>query len=467
MKFLHTKYDDLVKPYQEDLFKSLKEFVAIDSKYDDYTRSEQHPFGEGVTKALNYIKDLAIRDGFKARNYDNMVVEILCGEGDKNITILAHADVVPEGKGWSHNPFVVTEKDGVLTGRGVADDKGPLLETYYALKALRDNNMLGNYQVRFIVGGNEESGSAGVIHYFEDINPTQPTLGFSPDAEWPLIYAEKGIRNFKVSGHLELDNIDFIYGGLASNSVIEECKVLLRRKDEKLLDLFKNKIAKDKLCITPNHDGSMTVIVNGKSAHGSTPQLGINAGMQALNVLDEYYDNPDLHHLVASYNDCYGRGINAYYISENMDNQETSLNIGILEYKNKEISMICNYRYVDTCDIKKTAEDIKKVSSPFKVEVLADSHLLYYKKDSVLVKTLLNVYQEETGDYKAKPLAIGGGTYAKEADNIVAFGAEFADWDSKMHGVGEGCRKVDMIKSMGIYARAIYELGKVLDENKI
>ena len=149
-----------------------------------------------------------------------------------------------------------------------------------------------------------------------------------------------------------------------------------------------------------------------------------------------------------------------------MDNEKTSLNIGILDYKHNEISMVCNYRYVDTCDIEKTTEEIRKVSSPFLVEVASDSPLLYYKKDSVLIKTLLKSYQEETGDYESKIKAIGGGTYAKEANNIVAFGAEFAGWDSKMHGVNEGCRKEDMIKSMSIYARAIKELGDVLDKNE-
>ncbi|MBR0295705.1 MAG: Sapep family Mn(2+)-dependent dipeptidase [Bacilli bacterium] len=462
MKFRHTKYDDLVKPYQEDLFKSLKEFVAIDSVYDEDTRDDNNPFGKGVSDALNYIKDLANKDGFTATNYDNMVVEILCGEGDKNITILAHADVVPEGKGWDHPPFKVTEKDGVLTGRGVSDDKGPLLETYYALKALRDNHLLGNYQVRFIVGGNEESGSLGVKHYFRDLKKKQPTIGFSPDADFPLIYTEKGIRNFKVKGKLDLPNIVSINGGLAANSVIEECHVLLKEKDNKLIDLFKARIKE--LYITPRHDGSFDMIVFGKSAHGSTPELGINAGILALEVLDEYYDNKDLHHLLKCYKDVYGKGIDAYYVSENMDGAKTSMNIGLMEYKNGVFSMVCNYRYVDTCNIEETTKRISEVSRPFEIEVLGDSKLLFFQKNDDIVRILLKAYQEESGDFKTPILAIGGGTYAKEADNIIAFGAEFPDWDSKMHGVGEGCRKSDMIKAMGIYARAIKDLGDKLEE---
>ena len=466
MKYLlDTDYDRLTKPYHEEFLKSLYDFVAINSVDDSpRMRTEENPFGPTVTQALNFIKDLAIKDGFKATNYANKVVEILIGEGEKNLTVLAHADVVPEGKGWPHHPFEVREIDGVLTGRGVADDKGPLLETYYAIKALRDNNLLGNYQIKFIVGGNEESGSLGVEYYYHTLNKKQPDLGFSPDSDWPLIYAEKGIRNFKVKGHFVLDNVCSIDGGLASNSVIEECVVRLYKKDLTLLELFEKRLGKENISVLPNHDGTFSIIVRGKSAHGSMPELGKNAAMLSLEVLNEYHQDENLEHILKCYKDVYARGINAYYESEKMDGQKTSMNIGIFHYEREKMEFVVNYRYVDTCDINEAFENIKKASAPFEIEVLADSPLLYYDKNSTLISTLLKAYQEETGDLVSKPLAIGGGTYAKEASNVVAFGAQFPDWDSHMHGVLEGCRKEDMFKSMSIYARAIVLLGKELEK---
>ena len=462
MKYIKdTFYDKLTKPYHEEFLKSLYEFVSIDSVDDNPSvRNEKNPFGPGVSEALEFIKDLAIKDGFKAANYANKVVEILIGEGEKNLTILAHADVVPEGKGWPHDPFTVREEDEVLTGRGVADDKGPLLETYYAIKALRDNNLLGNYQIRFIVGGNEESGSRGVEYYFHTLNKKQPDLGFSPDAEWPLIYAEKGIRNFKVIGEFELDNVASINGGLASNSVIEECVLRLKKKDQNLLDFIENKLGK--VSVLPNHDGTFSIFIKGKSAHGSTPEIGKNAAIITLELLNEYKQDENLTHLLDCFKDVYGRGIDAYYQSERMDNQKTSMNVGIFSYNKNKLEMIVNYRYVDTCDINKAFNDIQRKISPLKADVMGDSALLYYDKESSLVSTLLKAYQDETGDRETKIKAIGGGTYAKEADNVIAFGAEFPLWDSKMHGVLEGCRKEDMFKSMSIYARAIKMLGEEL-----
>ena len=189
-KAKETLYDTITAQYHDDLIKHLGEFVAINSVYDEETVSKENPFGQGVTNALTYIANLAQDDGFEVRNYANKVVEIICGEG-KNITIMAHADVVPAGTGWDQEPFQMVDHGDRLTGRGVADDKGPLLAAYYAMKAVRDNHLQGDYQIRFIVGGNEESGSAGVEYYFQKLKKPQPDFGFSPDAEYPLIFAEK------------------------------------------------------------------------------------------------------------------------------------------------------------------------------------------------------------------------------------------------------------------------------------
>ena len=126
--------------------------------------------------------------------------------------------------------------------------------------------------------------------------------------------------------------------------------------------------------------------------------------------------------------------------------------------------MVVNFRYVDTCDPEELKERIKEICKPFSVTILGESKLLFYPKESTLIQTLMNAYQQETGDMATKMKAIGGGTYAKEANNIVAFGMEMPDWDSKMHSPGEQVRKADLIKSLSIYARAIHELGNILDK---
>ena len=448
-------YQDLTKPYQEEMMQSLKELVAIDSTYDENTRDAQNPFGKGVSKALQYIANLAKKDGFIVNDYDNYVVEILTNELEPNITIMAHTDIVPIGTGWPQDPFTILEKGDTLYARGVADDKGPLMAAYYGLKALRDHNLLGNYQVRFLVGGNEERGSLCMEHYFHTLKKKQPTYGFSPDSSYPLTYAEKGIIGFTVKANVNLPKVISIKGGVASNSVIEKCDVLLKEEDYELIAFLNEKEVDYSYIVKGNQ---MALTFNGLAAHGSLPWLGKNAAMSALKYLGAYYKNADLLKLYDLYNPTRGEGVNADAHSEDMG--DNSLNVGLFSYENGVLEMTVNYRHVETVTAEQMINNIKEASRPYEINVLGISSLLYYPKDSTLITTLLKVYQEETGDYETPIIAAGGGTYAKEADNIVAFGMEYPGYDCKMHGVNECTEKRFLFESMGIYAHAIIELGK-------
>ena len=455
-----TVFDTITKNTHAALFENLGKLVAINSVYDEETVSKEHPFGKGVSKALKFVVDLAKKDGFEAKVYDNKVAEIICGEG-KNITILAHADVVPAGTGWDQDPFSMVDHGDYLTGRGVADDKGPLMAAYYAMKAVRDNHMLGNYQVRFIVGGNEESGSKGVEYYFQKLKKVQPDFGFSPDAEYPLIFAEKGIINFEVKRKLAIKGVHSIIGGVASNSVIEKCVVEMDYDADFIKFLVDHKYD---VTYEQREKDLLVVTFLGKAAHGASPEEGFNAGMAAIDALGQYLTNKDLLQLYAKYSNLQGYGIDASGISDDMGHN--SLNVGLLKWEDKQFSMTVNFRYVDTCKVNDLMTKIKEMSKPFAITVLGESKLLFYPRESVLIQTLMKAYQEETGDLDSKPKAIGGGTYAKEADNVVAFGMEMPGWNSKMHSPGEQVRKADLIKSVSIYAKAIVELGKKLEEHE-
>ena len=453
-----TKFDKLTSKYQKELLKSLEEFVSIDSSYDPNTVNETNPFGAGVSDALNYITNLARSDGFEVTNYDNKIVEILYGRGNKNLTIMAHADVVPAGDGWIDPPFKMTEKKGVLYGRGVSDDKGPLLASYYALKALRDEGLLGGYEIRFLVGGNEESGSLGMHHYFKVLKKKQPTLGFSPDSDFPLIYAEKGITNFTVKAKVEVPGLISIKGGTASNAVIDKCEV----KVDLNLDFLKfimERFHRNEAEIRTVDDVT-TVTFFGKAAHGSTPEKGVNAGMMALKSISEFSKNESLLRLVKLYEPLDGKGYGCSATNKEMGHN--SSNMGLISYKDGVIELTINFRYINSCDYKELVASIKEANKGFEVKLGENNPVLFYPQDSELIKTLLKAYQEETGDLKSKPLAIGGGTYAKCADNVVAFGMQFPGFDSLMHSPGEMTKKEDLFKAMSIYARAIYELGEVL-----
>lgn len=60
----------------------------------------------------------------------------------KTLCIYGHLDVQPAAKsdGWDSEPFVLTEKNGKLYGRGSSDDKGPVLGWLHAIQAFKANN---------------------------------------------------------------------------------------------------------------------------------------------------------------------------------------------------------------------------------------------------------------------------------------------------------------------------------------
>jgi len=452
-------YKELSKNYQDQLMATLKDFIPIKSFYDEATVSEEHPFGEGVSKGLKFIEELARKDGFKAVNYDNKVVEITYGDYEQNVTLLAHTDVVPAGEsGWEQEPFELTESDGILRGRGVSDDKGPLLAAFYAMKLLKENNLFGKYQVRLLVGGNEETGHACVRHYFQTLKKKQPTLGFSPDADFPLIYAEKGIINYDVEADFKLEKVHTFNGGVAFNSVIDRFTVELDN-DEKFIEYLKE----NKVEFTHEVKGDlMEVTFIGKTAHGSLPEEGINACIVGLDRIDKFYNISELHKIVELYTDPFGKGINAYNESEDMG--KNSMNLGIAEYKDGHLKLVINFRHVNGPNPDTLIKQIEEANKPFKVTVTMRNPLLFYPLDSPLVSTLLNVYREETGDQKSKPLAIGGGTYAKDAENVVAFGITLPGEEPDMHGPKENIPKSTLFKGIHIYAHAIAALGKKIEE---
>lgn len=180
-----------LKEIQPSLTKALKELIAIPSVFGD--KSEDAPFGPGPKAALLKALDIADRLGFKTVNLDNKVGYAQYGDDLPTgcyYGIFGHVDVVEAGQGWDSDPWILSEQGNRLYGRGVLDNKGPILANLFALYVLKEAGIRFPYPVRIVFGTNEEIAFACVKHYLTKEVP--PIFGWTPDCKWPVVYGERG-----------------------------------------------------------------------------------------------------------------------------------------------------------------------------------------------------------------------------------------------------------------------------------
>ena len=92
------------------------------------------------------------------------------------------------------------------------------------------------------------------------------------------------------------------------------------------------------------------------------------------------------------------------------------------------------------------------------VTLTEENHPIYMDKNGPIISALLEVYREVTGDQENQPTVIGGGTYARAMDGIVAFGARFPGKPELGHQKNEKIPVDDLVLLAQIYAEAIVRL---------
>ena len=118
----YEKLSEKIQEMEAEILKAVQESVAINSVKGE--AKEDAPYGEGPKAALEHALALGEKLGFRTKNVGNRVGWIEYGEGEEMVAVLGHLDVVPLGQGWIYPPLGGEIHDGVLYGRGVADDKG-------------------------------------------------------------------------------------------------------------------------------------------------------------------------------------------------------------------------------------------------------------------------------------------------------------------------------------------------------
>jgi predicted dipeptidase len=437
-----------LKQLQNDLINAIKELVSIPSVISE--ASKEYPFGENIDKALKKTLLICERLGFKTY-YDPEgyygYAEV--GEGEEMIGILGHLDVVPAGAldVWNHDPFEPVLEDGKLYGRGTQDDKGPTLTALYAAKALMDLGVTFNKRLRFIFGTDEESLWRDMKKYMA--KEEKPILGFTPDSTFPLIYAEKGLLQVILEGENESNII--LDGGNAFNSVPDNIIYTGDRQEE----------LKAKL-INLGYEYEITeagVKVIGKSAHAQAAEKGINAISRLAIALKSLGITSKVIEFITNEINEDPFATKIFGNCEDRDSGKLKFNIGKISLKEKEVLSI-DIRIPVTVDKEEIVHKLSKTADRYSLAYREYDWLksIYTPKDHFLIQTLMNVYQEVTGDMTSQPISSGGATYARAMDNCVAFGAMLPGSTKTEHQPNEHIVLDDLFVAFEIYAKAIYKL---------
>ena len=390
---------------------------CVDGKYGTL------PYGEKPFEALKFFLDDASASGMRTGIIENRVGWCEFGpEGANMIGIVCHLDVVPAGEGWDTPPFTLTRKDGMLYGRGIVDDKGPACAAYFAMKRLMSDGYTPSKRIRLILGTDEERGCSCIETYAE--KGEIPSFAITPDAEFPVIYAEKGILQVKIVSD-EPSKI-LAKGGSAANMVPASSSCLIEGKEYS---------------------------AKGKMAHASKPDLGINAIFEMVRKLDEesidYSSSPILSFISTeiAYSDV------SYYTGCSVSDESgcVTANPSVLSCDADGESLVIDVRCPVSYSMDDIVSNLARLAAPYEltVEILNKMEPLYKPKDLPEIAMLTDIWKENMPSYNGfkpeylteftEPVAIGGGTYARHMPNTIAFGIQATWQEDQCHQANE-CR---------------------------
>jgi succinyl-diaminopimelate desuccinylase len=419
------------------------------------------PFGQANRDALDLALSIGKRWGMQTKDIEGYAGFAEFGQGERLVVSLGHLDVVPVGPGWKHEPFGAEVDEGYIYARGAVDDKGPTMASFYAMRAIQECVPNIPARMRQVFGCNEESGFK-CVHRYAQTEET-PTYGVAPDSGWPLYHAEKGIANLNVS--VPLNSGDFalveVHGGQRPNIVIDDAEARVRVApsvrafiEEKLADSWDRNLAFDW------EEDVLHVHAKGKASHGAFPFGGDSAAIRLFRFLKEI--SPTSNHQffdeVFESTDLGGVGIGI----EGADDVSRNLtcNLGIVSTESGRLKLLFNIRYPVTWKGEELGRRCKKhlaeLESGFTLDDMSDSPSLFFPTNHPLVKTIVDVYEEETGERK-QPGVMGGGTYARALPNTVSIGTGW-EGDGRAHETDERLKVENLFKMSRIYAHIFYRL---------
>lgn len=399
------------------------------------------PFGLGAKEVLETVMEMGEADGFYTKDYGMGVVSLGMQEGQPDLGIWLHGDVVPVGDGWIYPPFEGIEHENCIIGRGATDNKGQLAAVFNVLKIFKALNIKLNYNPAVYVGSNEETGMQDVIDFLSTCTP--PKMSLVPDSGFPVGYGGKGSLTLTFRAMKPLCGMKITAG-------------------------------------QPDSPGKAEVEFLGKlytaetpPRHGSNPDPNGNMITRVMEQLLETADiapedRPVLEFFKNISFDVNGKQCGIYVETQVM--KPLTVFTKSIETIDGRPAVTVNIRYPIETTADKIIQQLTSVAEKSGLElvhtIVGNNPYLLDINNPILQK-LCEVANSVTGK-DAKPYTLGGGTYAHRLPNAFVFGADgnkvpadFPKGHGGAHGKDESVGIENLQLAMRIYARALLALNEM------
>lgn len=428
LKKIRPDFQEMFDQSEQEFLDDLRQLIRIPSVNGEKTY--QAPFGIGPKRALEYLLELSEKLGFRTGQVADCVGWAEYGPeatvANDYFGVLGHADVVDVVDDWNYPPFDLSIKDGYMYGRGVLDNKGPLMAALLALYLIKKQNIPLKKRVRIMFGTDEEMGSRDISKFLKVEKP--PYGGFTPDCKFPIVYGERGILDLTISQSIKdgsLKQIDELSGVFDRSFLPDYASVTI----------LGNKLE-----------------FHGKKAPSNAPDLADNVLpklVESCTSLDgqigQVFDwiNQSFGHQT----NCQGLGID-YHDDDSGDLQLSLYEINIVD-DSLEISFSLRYPVTFT---------ETTVLNQIRSRLMPDMNLMINRsfpsvvkdKDLPFMQKFSKIYEADTG-LDGTPVTTTGATYARKMPNIVAFGPSFPGQKGIAHKGDEWMKYSDWQMIMQIY----------------
>lgn len=459
--------DEWILSHQAEMLEAMKRLVRIRSVGQGFFPGQAYPFGEGCAQAVDQTRELITMAGLQVKEHDYYGISaVYPGDTQRAISFFSHLDVVPEGSGWSFDPYDPFVKDGYLFGRGAADNKGAVIGVLYVLKFLRDHNIQLNHTVTAFFGCNEESGMRDVAYY---LRSDTPSFSMVSDGFFPLGNGEKGILTADFVADVSESNLLSFTAGELSNVIPHSASAVIRGFSA----LEAQSALGESFTVTESARG-LRVETDGAGGHAAFPTGTINPIPKLAKALLECglltgKARVAAVFIASAFADYYGNGLHLDF--EDEASGKTTHTTGIVRLTEGKLIVNVNIRYAVLANAQVLIDRMREVGAEygFTLVNIEDNPPFYVPESDPIVQRLADLANHMLKT-DMPTYVMGGATHARKLPYAVSFGPSRSDIGNpfpagrgKPHQPDEALCLQDIWDSIKIYIHAVLTLDKMVD----